>query len=165
MLTRKLRRLPEDSPEALKIASCFGLQVEESSLRILLASNKRLIPCLERARQEGILERDGLRFAHDMIQQAAYGKMLSEERGEYHYTIGVQLVAHISLSKESHHFHSITFATADQINIAKSLTATKGLWRDQLMHIKCATLNLKAGERSMEVSDFPSALNYLQYGI
>jgi len=163
LLTRKLMRLPKDSQKALKAASCFGVHVEESSLRVLLASDvsQSILPCLERAQEEGILEiEDGLRFTHDMIQEAAYDLMSPEERVGYHYTFGVQLAAQIPLSEEANYF-----AATDHINRAKALAAIEGLSLDQSMNIEFATLNLTAGNRSMEISDFPSALKYLQYGI
>ncbi|KAL7539509.1 hypothetical protein ACHAXR_009352 [Thalassiosira sp. AJA248-18] len=171
LMTRKLMRLPEDTQKALKLASCFGLRVGESSLRILLAYEefRDIFSHLNNAQQEGILEWDGqcYRFAHDMIQQAAYELMTPEERGKQHFSIGIQLVTHLNLSSstDSCIFNPVSFTAADQINIAKSSAFAEDPLGEQSMHIEFASLNLRAGERSMEVSDFASALNYLENGM
>ena len=74
LVTKKIIRLPADVQKALSVASCFGARLDESALRILIECERfqDIIPRLEFASREGMIEKEGqsFRFPHDMVQQA-----------------------------------------------------------------------------------------------
>lgn len=148
LMARKLRRLPVNVQNALKAASCFGVQVDDNILSILSESEEfsDIVPCLEQAREDGILAKENTeqcsyRFAHDIVQAAAYGELMSQdERSKLHYDLGVVLI----LAQDSQQFNPVTFAAADQINMATSINGSMKLTGDAM--IEFAWLNLTAGE-------------------
>jgi predicted ATPase len=162
LMKHKLLRLPDEIQDALKLISCFGTQVSTDIVRKLTSSSNNLgdvITHLDQASEESILEHNDqvYKFAHDMLQQATYELMSPDQRGAYHFSIGLQLMP--SISNEGS-FDSLIFTVVDQINNAKSYGVT-----DDSMNISFAKMNLQAGKRSMEVSDFVSALQYVVFGI
>ncbi|KAL7453012.1 hypothetical protein ACHAWC_004717 [Mediolabrus comicus] len=162
LMKHKLLRLPNEIQDALKLISCFGTQVGTDIVRKLTSSSNNLgdvITHLDRASEESILEHNdqAYKFAHDMLQQATYELMSPDQRGAYHFSIGLQLMP--SISNEGS-FDSLIFTVVDQVNNAKSYGVT-----DDSMNISFAKMNLQAGKRSMEVSDFVSALQYVVFGI
>ena len=60
-----------------------------------------MITYLEQAREEHILDHNDqvYKFAHDILQQAAYDLMSPEEKGACHFNIGLSLMS--SVSKET----------------------------------------------------------------
>ncbi|KAL9187062.1 hypothetical protein ACHAXT_010782 [Thalassiosira profunda] len=168
LMTRKMAQLPEETQNAVKVASCFGLRVEDNSVALLQSCEEfsNLDVGLVAAQQEGILERgEGIiKFPHDIVQQAAYELMSTDERGRCHFAIGLRLFSHLSLTGESIHSDPTAFVAADQINMAKSLPHSEGNKLAQ-PSIDFATLNRIAGERSLESCDFVAAMKYLYYGV
>lgn len=162
LLKLKLLRLPNEIQDALKLISCFGTQVSNDIISKLCSSSENsrdIITFLDQAWEENILDRNdqGYTFAHDILQQAAYDLMSPQEKGSYHFSIGLRLMRSISTEAS---FDALVFTVIDQINNAKRYGVT-----DASMNISCAKLNLQAGKRSMEVSDFVSAWQYVVYGI
>jgi predicted ATPase len=92
-----------------------------------------------------------------MLKQLAYVVMSDEEKGEKHYWIGMHLMGNCSAKTD---VNAITISIVDQINAAHSYGVT-----EELLHIKFAELNLKAGKISIDVSDFQSALSYMKAGV
>ncbi len=163
LMKHKLLRLPNEILDALKLISCFGIQVSNDIMSKLCSSSETsgdaITTSLEIARKEHILDHNDqvYKFAHDTLQQSAYDLMSPEEKGDCHFRIGLHLMS--SVSKEAS-FDELLFTVIDQINSAKRYGVT-----DASMDISCAKLNLQACKRSMEVSDFPSAWQYVVYGI
>lgn len=163
LMKHKLLRLPNEVQNALKLISCFGIQVSNDIISMLCtsseSSSEAIITYLEQAQEEHILGHNDqvYKFAHDMLQQSAYDLMSPEEKGACHFRIGLHLMS--SLSKEAS-YDELLFTVVDQINNAKLFGAT-----DVSMDVSFAELNLQAGKRSMEVSDFESAWQYVVFGI
>ncbi len=163
LMKQKLLRLPDEIQDALKLISCFGTQVSNEIISKLCSTSETsgdaITFFLEIARKEHILDHNDqvYKFAHDMLQQSAYDLMSPAEKGDCHFRIGLQLMS--SASKETS-FDAILFTVIDQINKAKQYGVT-----DASMDVSCAKLNLQACKRSMEVSDFVSAWQYVVYGI
>ncbi|KAL7425699.1 hypothetical protein ACHAXM_000215 [Skeletonema potamos] len=162
LLARKLSQLPDNVLDALKVLSCLGPKVDETTMKHLYTSpesRKEFIACLDSAVAENILEKhedSAYSFIHDMLKQLAYAVMSDEEKGEKHYWIGMHLMANCSAKTD---VNAITISIVDQINAAHSYGVT-----EELLHIKFAELNLKAGKISIDVSDFQSALSYMKAG-
>lgn len=162
LMKHKLLRLPNQIQDALKLISCFGTQVSNDIISKLCSSSETsgdaITTSLEVARKEHILDHNDqvYKFAHDTLQQSAYDLMSSAEKGGCHFRIGLHLMS--SVSKEAS-FDALLFTVIDQINSAKRYGVT-----DASMNISCAKMNLQACKRSMEVSDFPSAWQYVVYG-
>ena len=98
-------------------------------------------------------------FVHDAVQQAAYKLMSQEERYNLHYHIGAKLVSKMAVSINSETEY-ILFIAIDHINKAKSVGVT-----DPHLHEVFASLNLKVAENAFDVSDFLSAVSYIEFGI
>ncbi|KAL7540143.1 hypothetical protein ACHAXR_009890, partial [Thalassiosira sp. AJA248-18] len=160
LLTRKILKLADNARVALKVASCFGSQINESFLRSLSLSKEwiGLDEGFDVAVIENILEKNGqgFNFVHDKLQEASYELMHEEECHEYHYKIGMQLM---SCVRDDSDFSPAVFAVISQINRSKAFGVSEEL------QVQFSTLNLKAGRRSIEVSDFGSALSYFEHGI
>mmetsp|Transcript_7798 Transcript_7798/g.13753 ORF Transcript_7798/g.13753 Transcript_7798/m.13753 type:complete len:833 (+) Transcript_7798:1125-3623(+) len=161
LLAKKLLQLPNNVQAALKVVSCFGSEINESIVRLLSTSEewRGLVDGLDGAVNENILEKCGhYEFVHDMLQEASYELMDEEERLEDHYSIGMHLISNMP-SSEDPDFSLVAYAAIGQINRSEAFN------RADAFAVQFATLNLKAGKRSIEVSDFVSALSYMEYGI
>lgn len=117
LLTARFNRLPRQLMDAVRIASCFGSQVDETTIDVLnqgyqiLSFNMK--EALQLAVQECILEKTGplYQFTHDLIQQAVYESIPVGERKYLHRTIGMALLR--SAPENS----TIHLLAVDQINI------------------------------------------------
>ena len=161
IMTRKLLRMPQDVQYALTVASCFGVKSNEEVLLLLAGSDGSvsLVPSLQYAMQEGVLEKCGqfYAFPHDIIQQAVYDSIPSANIDDVHHNIGLKLLSSVP---DFLQLNTITFMGISQINKIKDSSIT-----DPSLHSAFATLNLKAGEQSIEVADFSSALSYIERGL
>jgi len=162
LLTRKLLNLPPKMLEGLKCASCFGSQIFTSTLLCLSdvksidSKSIDVMGALEVGVECGLIERSVamFQFSHDLIQQAAYELIPVVEQPWYHKMLGGVLVAQSRLDD------TILFVAADQVNRAGIQTIT-----DSKERILFAGLNLKAASKSMEQSEYDSALTYLNSGL
>ncbi|EED86502.1 THAPSDRAFT_264653, partial [Thalassiosira pseudonana CCMP1335] len=161
-LKRKLLSLPRSVQESLKVISCFGSQVDTDIIEKLHFSEtlQSFMEDLKCAVNESILETSGrvYYFTHDSIQQAAYELMSLEEQRECHCYIGSELLKNISASREPTFL--FMFDAVDQLNISKAMGVTVPALAQVL-----SSLNSRAGDRSMEVGDFVTALSYAEFGI
>eukprot|EP00804_Cyclotella_cryptica_P013312 CCRYP_019809-RB/>CCRYP_019809-RB protein AED:0.02 eAED:0.02 QI:131/1/1/1/1/0.66/3/1425/983 len=160
LMKRNLQTLPEATLWALKLLSCFGSKADEPTL-LLLTDHVDIINALVDAIDRNIVEKQGkfYKFAHDILEQSAYDMMSRQEQSNSHLLIGSELIKNAVESNWSH-VRPLTFVAIDQINRAKVLGNT------QLSYsVQYATLNLKAAQKSMSVSDFASALSYAEHGI
>mmetsp|Transcript_26788 Transcript_26788/g.64273 ORF Transcript_26788/g.64273 Transcript_26788/m.64273 type:complete len:1395 (+) Transcript_26788:24-4208(+) len=162
-LTKKLKQLPSDVIEALKVISCFG-QVNVSTIHLLgfVDFVPNMLESLESAVKEGIVERSGpiFAFCHDMLQESTYSIIPPNERKPLHKMIGMNLV--IQDPQNANNPELCTLAV-DQINICKDVDGI-------LNHAErafVASLNLTAGKHSMSTkkSNFQQAGGYFETGI
>ena len=163
LLARKLLDLPENVLDALRVLSCLGSKVDDTTIKRLYTSpgsQRDFIACLDHAVNEHILDKsqNGYNFVHDMLKQATYETMSEEDRGKEHLSIGMYAITNASTDTDKS--NALTLFIADQINAANA----HGVTEDSL-HIEFAELNLKAGKKSIDISDFQSALSYMMAGI
>lgn len=151
--------------EGLKRASCFGSQIYTSTLLCLSdlksidSESIDVMGALELGAECGLIERSVamFQFSHDLIQQAAYELIPAIEQPIYHKMLGGVLVAQsVRIGLDD----TILFVAADQVNRAGVQTIT-----DSKERILFAGLNLKAASKSMEQSEYDSALTYLESGL
>ena len=163
LMTKKLRKLPKDIIEALKIASCFGSQVNETTIKVLISAQVMLnmIEALDLAIKKGLMERRGpiyarvYIFSHDLLQETIYNLIPIEERLLLHKKIGLSLIKHSEADGST-----VYLLAADQINICKDYVL---LNPDECSLF--AGINLAAGKQSLASSSFEQALSYFKAGI
>lgn len=160
LLTRKLKQLPHNVTEALKVVSCFG-QLNVSTIELL--NSGQFVPdmhdALESAVAAGILERAGplFAFSHDMLKESSYRLIPEDERLHLHKKIGTSLVQDQKVSDDA----ELCTLVVDQINICKD---EEGIL-DPAQRTLFAKLNLAAGKHSMATSSFEQARGYFEAGI
>ena len=178
LMANRLSGLGEETQRVLKLAACIGNQFELRTLGTICESlpyataaslwaaiNEGLILPLGDAYKLLNLDREveGLadevtieyKFAHDRIQQAAYGSIANTERQSVHYHIG-QLLLENTPSQER---QQKIFDIVNQLNQGQDCLADR-IERDQL-----AELNLQAGQKARASAAYQVAFNYLQTGI
>ncbi|MFL5358701.1 AAA family ATPase [Archangium sp.] len=151
----KLRQLPGETQQLLRLAACVGNTVSTAMLVLIsdLDEPAEVERGLEPALQEGLLMRAGpehYRFLHDRIQQAAQAVIPEQERKAIHLRIGRLMLA--SLSPEE--VHQKIFDVVGQLNAGVELIHDSEECR------RAARLNAEAGARARSSTAFPSAAAY-----
>eukprot|EP00804_Cyclotella_cryptica_P021275 CCRYP_001545-RB/>CCRYP_001545-RB protein AED:0.16 eAED:0.26 QI:0/0/0/1/0/0.33/3/0/1055 len=163
ILTNKMSVLEESAQTALKVASCFGINLSIVITKKLAAAPQfcNLQSTLDQVVvKEGFMDFDGIeyRFVHDKVREAAYGLIPLAEKDQYHFTIGMALQSNFaSLDEED---TSVLFATIDQINRCP-LT----MFHDDSHRIVIANLNYEAGVKAMKCSNFVPAHSYMKAAV
>jgi len=158
-LNNTIRELPEDVQSSLCILSCFGAAASISFINILeRALQKTIRIYLDVAVTKGLLDIIGgqYRFSHDRIQEATYNMMEDGARRLCHFTYGLSL-ASLSIEEGS---DGILFISVTQLNLGGPATV-----QDPSQSYTVAQMNLRAGKKAMEMSDFKTASSYLRHGI
>ncbi|MBR0799980.1 AAA family ATPase [Bradyrhizobium jicamae] len=157
LMVGKITRLPAETQNAMQQLACLGNIAEITTLSMVLGiSEGQLDATLWPARHQELVERvaGAYRFVHDRVQEATYGLIPEELRGEAHLRIGRLLAAHTPPEKQE----KAIFDIVNQLNRGANLL-TSMQEREQL-----AALNLLAGERAKASTAYVSALNYLLCG-
>ncbi|KAL7543135.1 hypothetical protein ACHAXR_012438 [Thalassiosira sp. AJA248-18] len=108
LLTTTFSQLPFTLMQTMKIVSCLGSQVEESTIDALNARNEVLSfdmhEELPSAVKEGIMEKAGpvYQFTHDIIQQTVYDLIPATNRILLHKTLGKALLKSASNNPTTH---------------------------------------------------------------
>ena len=159
LLSFTIERSSNEVQNALCALSCFGARSDSVIMKLLEAKlSIPLIEPLQVAVAEGIVDMvDGsYSFSHDRLQEAAYSMMNPEDRCLFHFKYGVALVPS-ALDLED---DAMLFIAANQINLGGIAPV-----KDSEQALLIANLNLTAGCKAMEMSDFPSAFSFLDHGI
>ena len=177
LMAQKIRQLPEETVEMLKLAACVG---DTFDLRTLAAISEKspyevasilwtsmvegLTPSVddkykkfqlqELASQEDIGNAE-YRFLHDRIQQAAYSLIPSDELQELHLRIGRLLLTNTREEK----LEELLFDIANHLNQGIDLI-NSAEERQQY-----AEINVSAGKKAKTSTAYTSALSYLYSGI
>jgi predicted ATPase/signal transduction histidine kinase len=184
MMTR-LRKLPADTQQVLKLAACIGNRFTRQTLQLVLATPEIDVgaalwpaiaeglilshdaspiaqPALERqnflpkATPNSLLEsQSSYSFLHDRVQQAAYHLIPEAERQGTHLTIGRLLLSH---TPDIAHSHQI-FEIANHWNAAIALIIAP---QERLQLVR---LNLAAGHKAKAANAYSAALGYLSQAI
>ena len=158
-LKNSIKELPVDAQSSLCTLSCFGATTDKNLIHSLeRALNKSLSDDLDDAVAKGLLDKIGDRysFSHDRIQEAAYNMMPTEDRCLYHFTYGLALSS-LSLDEDS---DDVLFIAVNQLNHG----GTKAV-ENPHQSFTIAEMNLKAGKKAIEMSDFEIAFSYFDHGI
>jgi len=117
-----------------------------------------LINSLEKSVAEGLLDKanGSYSFCHDRLQEASYNMMRQEERCLFHFKYGVALIS-CSLGSQD---DAMLFIATNQLNRGGPSAV-----EDKEQGILVANLNLTAGKKAMEMSDFSTAYSYFDHGI
>ncbi|KAK1742112.1 putative AAA ATPase [Skeletonema marinoi] len=158
-LTKSIKALSEDVKSSLSVLSCFGSSVECAFIKTLeKVLKKNLLRNLDAAVEEGLLDKkDGrYHFSHDRIQEAAYNMMNFLDRCHFHFTYGMAL-APLSVREKD---DSNLLIAVNQLNLASPEAV-----QERSQNVIIAKLNLQAGKKTMEMSDFVAAYSYFDNGI
>eukprot|EP00984_Skeletonema_dohrnii_P014974 scaffold6412_cov147-Skeletonema_dohrnii-CCMP3373.AAC.1 len=158
--TQSIADLPSNVRISLFHISCFGASVEIAFVATLeVALEMRgLFDNLDIAVDEGLLEKkDGqIRFSHDRIQEAAYNAVPADERCLFHHVCGMTLASYSTSESDD----NILLAAVNQINLGGPAAI-----QDTSQSSNIATINLRAGQKAMVMSDFGAAYSYFNNGI
>jgi len=158
-LTKSIEALSEDVKSSLSVLSCFGSSVECAFIKTLEKVLKNnLLRNLDAAVEEGLLDKkDGrYHFSHDRIQEAAYNMMNFIDRCHFHFTYGMALAPLSAREKDD----SNLLIAVNQLNLASPEAV-----QERSQNVTIAKLNLQAGKKTMEMSDFVAAYSYFDNGI
>mmetsp|Transcript_21847 Transcript_21847/g.33792 ORF Transcript_21847/g.33792 Transcript_21847/m.33792 type:complete len:1355 (+) Transcript_21847:225-4289(+) len=158
-LNNSIMELPDGVQSSLCILSCFGASANVSFIEPLeRALQKNIRDDLDVAVAKGLLDKIGVeyRFSHDRIQEATYNMMEDGTRRLFHFTYGLSL-ASLSIEEEC---DGILFIAVNQLNLGGP-----AIVQDPSQSFTVAGMNLRAGKKAMEMSDFKTALSYLNHGI
>ena len=164
LLSCKLERLPHDILSGLKVLSCFGSHVDFNVLDVVknydAIAGPRMIPALYAARKEGLIDIAGptFTFSHNLIQQAAFDLIPTTDRIPLLQKLASCLITQCMDVRGS---DSFLFVAVDLVNRIGRDAVSNNPGQSRLF----AELNLKAGKKSMAVTDFASARTYLNSGI
>lgn len=173
LLISRLRRLPQETQDAVRLAACIGFQFDLKTLSLIIGCfpEKTLVRIRPALQEEMIVpaanedpislrvynsqENVCFRFQHDRIQQAAYSLVGEDERKSIHFAIGKILLESMPEEKIEEDVFDVlshlNFA-AESINLPEEL-------------IKLAELNLKAGLKAIATAAFEPADTYLKMGL
>ena len=163
LLMDDIERLPDDMKFGLQVASCIGSQMTEFMLACLSKElGFDLKDILRQLSQKGfMIDIAGsamFRFAHDRIQQAAYEMMPNHVRNKNHMRFGLALCNHTLNNGVEN--EELFFAAVSQINQGGP-TAVQESSETSVF----AELNLRAGRRSIDLSDYNTAFMMFQHGL
>ena len=157
-------KLPNDVQQALSIMACFGASLDgELTESLERALPMQLFTPLNVAVSEGLLDKINgqYRFCHDCIQEAAYDMIIPEEKCLHHFQHGLSLatlyLAEMSQGEDS---DANLFAAVTQLNLGGPAALQS---REESSTV--STLNLSAGKKAMEMSDFKAAYSFFDNGI
>jgi predicted ATPase len=158
-ITKSFNRLPSDVLSALVVLSCFGARAEISLIEVLEREiNQSLIAPLEAAIAASVLgKKDGeFYFMHDKLQEAAYSMMRPAERCLHHNLYG-QALGFVAIREKD---DRLLLTAVRQIN--------HGGPQAVINHehaVLVANMNLDAGKKAMDMSDFFLAYTFFNHGI
>eukprot|EP00985_Skeletonema_marinoi_P010653 scaffold4990_cov72-Skeletonema_marinoi.AAC.1 len=158
-LTDSLGELPGKVQRALFVLSCFGAS-SESAFVESQGLDRNILKNLEIAVAEGFVDKinDQYRFAHDRIQEAAYNTTPAHRRRIIHFKYGIELSS--LLIGDEDVITSVLFTAVNQLNLGGPPAV-----QDESHYFTAARLNLRAGKKAMEMSDYETAYSYFDSGI
>ena len=159
LMIEAIRRLPSDSQRLLRLAACLRTRVDLCLLATIAGEEVEVVAAkLWVAFREGLLvpsddDPTGVsyRFAHDRIQEAAYGLCSPAERRSTHLRIGRVLRGRYAGRSESDLFEMV-----DQLDLGIDLLD------DADERLELVQLNVKAAEKARAASAYSVASRYLR---
>ncbi|RUT09074.1 serine/threonine protein kinase [Dulcicalothrix desertica PCC 7102] len=183
-MAKQLEKLPYSTQNLLKYAACIGNEFDLKTLAIinqepiedlteklwdallegLIVPKAETCNVLYESLNQDVVDinnysnykyKQGYKFVHDRVQQAAYTLISEEEKQLTHLKIGNLLFK----STPIHQREEKIFELVKQFNVAIDLI-TEQTTRDEL-----AEINLTAGRKAMASTAYSAAFNYLTIGI
>lgn len=158
LMVAKLKRLPAETQDAMKLAACIGNQLET---QVLAAIHEKGVEethqDLRGAAREGLMLRRGssYKFLHDRVQQAAYTLIPEEQLGAVHLKVGRLLLKRTPEAEVEDRLFDII----NQLNVGVSqITEIEERY-------KVAELNYRAGKKAKASSAYASAASYFSTGL
>jgi len=166
LMIGKLRKLPLNTQEVLKLAACIGANFDLTTLSLVSGNNSpEVFNCIIPAIQSGLVlslsELDpelliqDYRFVHDRVQQAAYALIPEEDKPSIHLKIGQLLLKSSSEEEQSENIFDIV----GHLNIGFDR-----LTNDEEKN-KITQLNLEAGKKAKSSAAYMGSLEYLKAGM
>ena len=158
LMARRLRRLPLVAQEALKLLACLGNHADFATLAKLHgASDDGMHAGFREAVRAGavLAQKEGYRFIHDRVQEAAYALIPVGSRAEHHLRIGRLLFQGTAPDKLAEN----VFDIVNQMN-----SAAPSVLEEAEAH-RVARLNLLAGQKAKGATAYASACSYLRAGV
>jgi len=161
LLIMEMKKLPSDIQMGLKVFSCIGASVNEAVIETLsshLAINLGSIldDATRKCYMDKVAGTKKYRFVHDRVQQAAYEMIPEEDRRLYHMNFGLSICSHV-LNGEN---DDLFFTSVNQMN-----QGGPEILADPSQKPVIARLNLNAGAKCIELSDYASAIRYFTNGV
>ncbi|MFB2836525.1 AAA family ATPase [Aerosakkonemataceae cyanobacterium BLCC-F167] len=170
LMLGKLRKLPEKTQKALRLAACIGNSFDLKTLSIINEKSapetyRNLLPALQFGLIQPTSELETTsgtpiesaliireyKFQHDRVQQAAYELINEEQKKALHLQIGMLLLTNINgLALEEK-----LFTVVEHLNKGRELIETVEAKE------KLAELNLRAGKKAKEATAYAVAREYL----
>lgn len=142
--------------QTLKVVSCFGHQIEESTIDVINSGPHRVLSVdmkteLRNAVEEGLLEHAGpiYRFSHDLIHQTLYNNIDPDIRKLLHKTIGD------SLLKGAPDIQKIHLLAVDHLNIYGKDGNLSLDERSQYIHANARAVEYAVALSSFEQGETP----------
>ena len=158
LLVSKMKELPTDIQETLKVAACIGSQFDITTLAVVTEGDDEAnLEHIRKAVMVGLIweSSDHCYFAHDRVQEAAYALVSPEDRDHTHLTIGRLLLERPRASDHEQDLYKIV----EQLNHGLHLI------EDAQERMQVARLNLQAARAALQASAFETGLNYAKAGI
>jgi PAS domain S-box-containing protein len=158
LMIGRLRRLPPEAQEAVKLLACLGNHADFATLAKLHSGSEEAMYAgfRDAVRAGVVVPGEGrYRFFHDRVQEAAYALIPMERRTELHLRIGRLLVAETARER-------IAEKIFDLVNQLKLGSALISEWPEK---VRAAELNFVAGRKAKASTAYASASNYLAAGI
>ncbi|UJR84498.1 AAA family ATPase [Sandaracinus amylolyticus] len=155
LMVGKLRKLPGETQDVLRVAACMGVSERASTLAVVVERDPEvaLLPALE---EDLLLRFDHTyRFPHDRVQEAAYSLVPEAERPALHLRIGRLLLARTPPDA----------LDARLFDIVGQLGRGAALISSPEERARVAELHLAAGARAKCSAAFASALEYFARGV
>lgn len=158
LVLAKLRRLPEQTLETLKIAASTGNEFSADLVATLCGkTNEQIRLELKPALVDGILLQrpSGYKFLHDRLVHAAYSLIPEDERPSLHRRLGWLLLERTPEEEGD----STIFDIVNQLNLGASSVESLDEQR------RIAELDLRAGRRGKTTAAARTAAMYLSKGV
>jgi len=132
LLTRELRRLPQETQRLLTIAACIGSRFDVQTLETVSETpQQQIVELLRAATQAGLIlpaesmtayngAAQSYQFQHDKVQQAAYEGIPKEETDAVHLRIGRLLLQRLGKEEREEQIFDIV----DHMNRGRNFLAT-----------------------------------------
>ncbi|RCJ15487.1 serine/threonine protein kinase [Nostoc sp. ATCC 43529] len=166
LLLLKLKKLPEEIRQILRLAACVGSEFNLETLAIACEKSPKaisldLLAVIQAGFIQPISELDenllvqDYKFLHDRVQQAAYALIDESQKQAVHLQIGRNLLSKTLPEQLTNRL----FEIVDHLNYGVEFVA------NEAKRTEIARLNLMAGKKAKASAAYKPALNYLEIGM